>query len=250
MNPPSWTPLTEPLSLATHNVHVIHVELQVEDRLLDRLSLLLSPAEIARADRYKVPLPRRHFIACRATLRQLLAGCLNCAATEVEFEYGPHGKPALRQTGSSSTDIQFSVSHSADQALIAVATNQVVGIDLEQMDSSVRILKLADRFFSPGEAAELRGLPECDQLAGFYRGWTSKEAYLKATGHGLSFPLNKFSVALNPHQPPRLIEVVDQPDELTRWALQGLDPTPGFAAAVMFEAAPGTTLKQWSLAIE
>ncbi len=250
MNRLPWTPLTEPLPLVPQTIHAIHVPLEVDDSLLDRLKLLLSPEEVSRADRYKVPLPRRHFIACRATLRRLLATCLNCAANEVEFDYGPHGKPSLRQPASSSNSIQFSVSHSADQALIAVATNRVVGIDLEQMDSSVRILKLADRFFSTREADELRGLPDCDQLAGFYRGWTSKEAYLKATGHGLSFPLNKFSVALNPHQPPRLLEVVDQPGELTRWDLRGLDPLPGFASAVMYEAAPGTTVKQWSLVIE
>lgn len=250
MNRSSWSPLTEPLSLVPQAIHAIHVALEVDDRQLDRLKLLLSPDEVARADRYKVPLPRRHFIACRATLRRLLATCLNCAPAEVEFDYGPHGKPSLRLPTSSSNPLQFSVSHSADQALIAVAMDRVVGIDLEQIDPAVRILKLADRFFSTREANELRRLPECDQLAGFYRGWTSKEAYLKATGHGLSFPLNKFSVALNPHQAPGLIEVVDQPGELTRWDLRTLDPIPGFATAVMFEAAVETTVRQWSLAIE
>jgi 4'-phosphopantetheinyl transferase len=242
-------PLSEPLPLLQHDVHVIRIPLQVEDDTLDRLKTLLSPEEVARADRFKVPQPRRHFIVCRATLRQLLALSLNCAAKDVEFDYGPHGKPALRRSTASAVQIEFSVSHSADQALIAIALNRPIGVDIEQIDPAVRILKLATRFFSPREAAELLDLPECDQLAGFYRGWTSKESYLKATGSGLSFPLNQFSVSLNPHQPARLIEVVDQPAELDRWRILALEPAPNFAAAVLYEAtsAEPTTLHQWLL---
>ncbi|MDB5344110.1 MAG: phosphopantetheine-protein transferase [Schlesneria sp.] len=249
MTSSDWPPLSEPLPLSQHDVHVIRIPLQVEDDMLDRLKTLLSPEEVARADRFKVPQPRRHFIVCRATLRQLLASCLNYARNDVEFDYGAHGKPALRRTTAAASQIEFSVSHSADQALIAIALDRPIGVDIEQVDPAVRILKLATRFFSPREAAELINLPEGDQLAGFYRGWTSKESYLKATGSGLSFPLNKFSVSLNPHQPARLIEVVDQPAELDRWRIMALDPIPNFAAAVLYEAtsAESTTLHQWSL---
>ncbi|HEY4262842.1 MAG TPA: 4'-phosphopantetheinyl transferase superfamily protein [Schlesneria sp.] len=249
MTSSDWPRLSQPLSLSRHDVHVIRIPLQVEDNTLDRLKTMLSPEEVARADRYKVPQPRRHFIVCRATLRQLLASCLNCAANAVQFDYGPHGKPSLRRSTASDSPIEFSVSHSADQALIAITLNRQIGVDIEQIDPAVRILKLATRFFSSREAAELTNLPECDQLAGFYRGWTSKESYLKATGSGLSFPLNKFSVSLNPHQPARLFEVVDQPAELDRWQILALDPAPHFAAAVLYEAtsAEPTTLYLWSL---
>ena len=240
--------MTEPLPLSRETVHVVRVELNADDATLDRLKSFLSPDEAARADRYKVPQPRRHFIVCRAVLRQLLGACLNCDPAEVEFEYGPHGKPALRQSSTQPQRIEFSVSHSADQALIAIAVERMIGVDIERMDPTVRILKLAQRFFSPREAAELANLPETDQLAGFYRGWTCKESYLKATGFGLSFPLNKFSVSLNPHQPPALIEVVDQPTEVTRWKILSLDSTPNFSAAIMFEAQTNeaASLRQWS----
>ena len=135
------------------------------------------------------------------------------------------------------TLLDFSVSHSADLALIAIAAGRRVGVDVEQHDAKVRILKLAARFFSPREAAQLASLSEYDQLAGFYRGWTCKEAYLKATGLGLSFPLSKFTVALNPHEPASLLDVVDQPDEAARWRMQSLDVATGFSAALLVEAA-------------
>lgn len=244
-----WHPLIEPLGLSHDTIHVIRMTLQADDGQIERLRTLLSPDEVARADRYKVPLPRRHFIICRATLRRLLGSCLGCEPRDIEFDYGPQGKPALRQPNCPSR-IEFSVSHSADQALIAIAVDRQIGVDIEQMDSSVRILKLATRFFSTREASELNSLPTGDQLAGFYRGWTCKEAYLKATGFGLSFPLNKFSVSLNPHQPARLIEVIDQPDELARWQLLALDPISNFSAAVLFEANEPPRLKQWVVEID
>ena len=231
-----WPPLAQPVHVSQQTVHVVHVPLETDDGQLDRLKSVLSPDESARADRYKVPQPRRHFIACRAVLRQLLGECLNCSPGEVQFDYGNHGKPALRQSDSPSPRIEFSVSHSSDQALIALTAGRLIGVDIEQQDPSVRIMKLAQRFFSVREATELMRLPEADQQAGFFRGWTCKEAYLKATGFGLSFPLNKFSVSLDPRQPAQLLEVVNQPSELTRWRLLALDPPEGFAAAVMFEA--------------
>ena len=145
--------------------------------------------------------------------------------------------------------IEFGVSHSADLALIAIALGMRVGVDVEQHNAKVRILKLAARFFSPREAAQLASLPECDQLAGFYRGWTSKEAYLKATGFGLSFSLSKFTVGLNPREPVGLLEVVDQPDEATRWRMHSLEVAPGFSAALLVEAAAHepVDVRQWTL---
>lgn len=242
MKQTSWPPLAEPLQLSPQAVHVVHVPLEADDRQLDRLKANLSPDESKRADRYKVLRPKQHFIVCRAVLRRLLGECLNCLPSQVEFEYGNHGKPSLRRPEPSTPRIEFSVSHSADQALIALTVGRRIGVDIEQIDSSVQTLKLAQRFFSPREASELVALPEAIQLAGFYRGWTCKEAYLKATGFGLSFPLNKFSVSLDPRLPVELLEVIDQPEELNRWRLLSLDPAGGFAAAVMFEASDDVSL--------
>jgi 4'-phosphopantetheinyl transferase len=246
MSASDWRPLTEPLSLESDTIHLIRVPLAADDARIDGCRQILSADELARADRYIVPIPRRHFIVCRAALRQLLGTCIGTDPRDIAFDYGPHGKPVLRQVRTS-TRLEFSVSHSSDQALIGITQGRQLGVDIEQIDPAVRILKLATRFFSTREATELNGLPSDDQLAGFYRGWTCKESYLKATGQGLSFPLNRFSVSLNPHQPAALLEVVDLPEELSRWRLESIDILPGFAAAVLFEANGGEspTVARW-----
>ena len=248
-------------------VHVVRLNLDVPSSQVESLRSVLSHDELARADRFKFAEPRRRFIACRAALRQLLGGLLGQAATEIEFTYGLHGKPQLAtsgamvevtmQPGRSSLGLpsEFSVSHSADLALIAVCGGRRVGVDLERHDAKVRIHKLATRFFSSRESAELASLPAADQLAGFYRGWTSKEAYLKATGFGLSFPLNQFTVAMNPSQPARLLDVAEQPNrsdlgnEAARWTMHSLNVADQFSAALLVEAiaSENVLVRQWSL---
>ena len=165
------------------------------------------------------------------------------------IELLPMESSSFSSTDFDEASLDFSVSHSADLALIAIAVGRRVGVDVERHDAKVRILKLATRFFSPREAAELASLPECDQLAGFYRGWTCKEAYLKATGFGLSFPLSKFTVALNPREPVSLLEVADQPDEAARWRMHSLDVATDFSAALLVEVSSQelVSVRQWSM---
>ena len=281
MNDSNWPLLTESLPLASDIVHVVQLDLNAEPNRIESLRSVLSPDELVRADRYKFDEPRRRFIVCRAALRQLLGSSLCREAGALAFAYGPHGKPRLVPGGAvgemkapltltlSSADggegasgnasgsdtnfdeasIQFSVSHSGELAMIAIAVGRRVGVDVEQHDAKVRFLKLASRFFSLREATQLASLPECDQLAGFYRGWTSKEAYLKATGFGLSFPLSKFTVALNPREPASLLEVADLPDESSRWRMHSLGVAPGFSAALLVEASSQelVSVRQWSM---
>ena len=253
MNDLTWPPLSAPLMLSRDVAHVVRLNLDASPSQIASLRGVLSDDEVARADRFKFEEPRRRFVACRAALRQLVGGFLGREATEIEFTYGLHGKPQLA-ANDPDLPLEFSVSHSADLALIAVCCGRRVGVDLERHDAKVHIHKLATRFFSPRESAELASLPDTEQLAGFYRGWTSKEAYLKATGFGLSFSLSQFTVAMNPAEPARLIEVADEHDrvdsanEAARWSMTSLNVAEQFSAALLIEAAASENvlIHQWS----
>lgn len=43
----------------------------------------------------------------------------------------------------------------------------------------------------------MHNLPASEQLTGFYKIWTRKEAYVKALGEGISHPLDQFSVSIS-----------------------------------------------------
>jgi phosphopantetheinyl transferase len=98
------------------------------------------------------------------------------------------GKPVLGGPPGASL-VELNLSHSGDLALVAASFDRRLGIDLERIDASRSGQEIAERFFSPREIAALRALPRERQADAFFAGWTHKEAYPKARGDGLSFPL-------------------------------------------------------------
>lgn len=231
----NWTATDGTLQLHRDVVDVVHLDLKaLSPRLLEFRSIL-SADEVVRADRFKFEEPRLRFIASRAVLRLVLARSCSVATSDIAFQYGNFGKPTVRLPMDSSSPVEFNVSHSGDVALIALTTSRQLGVDVEEHDPKVRILKLARRFFSSDEASQLEGLPTSEQLAGFYKCWTSKEAYLKATGFGLSFSLGRFTVNLDPREQPGLLAVTDLPEESRRWQVITLPMGLRYSATLFVE---------------
>ena len=103
----------------------------------------------------------------------------------MEFAYLTHGKPILAKNNSH-PPLQFNVSHSHHLGLYAFAYSDYgIGIDLELIRPISNIISLAKRFFTEKEASYLESLSPQEQIETFFRFWTAKEAYLKATGEGL-----------------------------------------------------------------
>ena len=187
----------------------------------------LSGEERERAARFHFERDRGRYSVCRSALRELLAGYLDAAPEEIEFRYGEAGKPELAQ-GS----LRFNVSHSHDLALIAVAREWELGVDIERIRTGVEREGIAERFFSPGEAAVLRAMAAEERDEAFFRCWTRKEAYVKARGGGLSIPLDSFDVTLD-----RERAELSRAADAERWRMMTLDTAPGFAAALVVEAS-------------
>ena len=84
------------------------------------------------------------------------------------------------------------------------------------------------------DAIDVAGI-RAERPAAFFDGWTRKEAYIKAIGEGLAYPLERFSVSLSPHAPAKLEDVRDDPAEVERWSLAALAAAFGYAAALAIE---------------
>ncbi len=166
----------------------------------------------------------------------------------IAFRYGGWGKPGLDEARDGD-GLQFNLSHSGDLALLAVARGRRLGIDVEAVRPMADAGPIAARFFSPRECERFRRLPESEQLAAFFRCWTRKEAYMKATGAGMSMPLDQFDVTLSPGEPPALLRVEGLPDEPSRWSYRDLDPGPGYLAALAVEGT-GWRLRGFDLAAD
>lgn len=189
-------------ALADDEVHVWQVALDLPGPQLDAGWQLLDPPERERAQRYRFARDRSRFVAGRGQLRAMLARYLGGAPAEVAFSYTTYGKPLLAGPGAAA--LHFNVAHSADRALIAICRSRPVGVDIEHIQPTIAAAGLAAAFFAPEEQAALQGLGSQAMIQTFFRLWACKEAYSKAHGQGLSLPLDRFAIALDPG-PARLL---------------------------------------------
>lgn len=187
---------------------------------------LLSAAERERAARFKFEKDRRLYTGAHAALRSILAGYLNVALADLQFETGPRGKPRLALTFTEDK-LEFNLSHSHEVALIAVTREREIGVDVERIREDFGFAEVAKRYFTAKEVSAIEALPEDLRRRAFYQCWTSKEAFLKAMGVGLSGELDEVEIVLDGDGP------VEVKSTLAQWSLRELNPCAGYVGAVV-----------------
>jgi 4'-phosphopantetheinyl transferase len=212
---------------------------------LDRLPPVLlagplSADERERAGRFRFDRDRRRFVAARGLLRLVLGRTLGLDPAGLRFAYGPRGKPSLAD----GPGLGFNVSHSGGLALLAFAWDRELGVDVEEEREVKEAADIARRYFSHRESEELLRLPEGERKAAFFRCWTRKEAFIKATGDGLSRALDAFDVTLRPGEPARLLRVEGEPGAKSRFWIEDLRPAPGFAGALAVDGARARVVRR------
>jgi len=212
------------------NVHVWLISLTICDVDLARLAQVLDDEERRRANAYRLTDCRRRFIAARGFLREVLRSYQLVSPRDVRFRYGPKGKPVL----DNDTELQFNLSHSGVVASIAVTQGRRLGIDVEVIRHDLDFLGLAHRFFSPSEAARIEQARDSERALAFFAHWTCKEAYLKASGDGLSLYLDRFAVVASLDHAHVELETEDEGSR-SRWSVRRLQLADGLAAAIAVE---------------
>jgi 4'-phosphopantetheinyl transferase len=212
----------------------------LKDADLSAMIHLLSAEERGRADRFGVREARRQFVFGRVLIRQIFGACLNCEPGMVSFGCQLRGKPFLIQH-TRAGDFRFNLSHSGGLAVMALARGREVGVDIERVQVFDDWPVLAGRIFSPQELCELRSLPDAQQQEAFFAGWTRKEAYLKATGIGLTDDLAAIEVSLTPGKAPQLLRLPTGPEDHRLWGIRSLPLPSGFAGALVFSASSSGT---------
>ena len=154
---------------------------------------VLDAMERGRARRFMRRTDCHRFILAHAALRLFLAGCLGAEPTTVRYESGVSGKPRL---AAGLAPLEFNLSHSEELALVAVARQRAVGVDVERLRDVPEALGIADVYFSRPEREELHSLRPSERREAFLRCWTRKEAVTKASGEGLGTPIDSSEVDL------------------------------------------------------
>jgi len=234
-----WEPRASAPVLRPGEVHIWRWRLGEQRADIDELDNYLDQEERRRAHQFHFFRDREHFIVSHGILRLILGSYLGMLPDHVQFLYGTFGKPEL-DPQSCPSYLSFNISHSAGLALLAVTTGAQVGIDVERIRLDMAYEEIVAQFFSAREIAMLRALPVEMRAEAFFYGWTRKEAYIKAKGYGLSLPLDRFTVSLDPTA-AELLDVADDPRDRERWLLHSLIPGAGYAAALAVNE-PGATM--------
>ena len=193
----------------------------------------LSPDECQRLTQYHRLRDRDRFLCSRGGLRYLLASYLQQSPTDIQLTYGTQGRPALANPAAA---LHFNVAHSGDWVIWAFSHSPQVGVDVEVLKPRRRLQALIQKCLTPEERLALSG-PPATQLNRFLAMWTVKEAHLKAIGLGLSYPLQKVQVAIEP-EPAIVYPAVCSTSAATAWQVKLWQPDNTAIAAVCVGQSP------------
>lgn len=185
----------------SHDVEVLLIDHTTLDSNDGDVSLL-PPDERDRYRSYQVTTRGRQFSRSRMALRQLLAARCGLSPQDIQFSYGPNGKPALQLDSAGSGHYHFNLSHSRRFTGIAIASHPI-GLDIECPLPIELSPMLLEQVLSPRENALADQMSEQQRMDWFYQCWVTKEALLKASGFGITVGMHKIDLGAKPPFPAR-----------------------------------------------
>ncbi|PEX82759.1 4'-phosphopantetheinyl transferase Sfp [Bacillus cereus] len=193
---------------------------------------LLNDVEREKANSYYHSADRARFIIGCVISRLVLGKLLSISPVQVPINRMcpvcklQHGRPQLPEGMP-----QISVSHSGEWVVVAFTKSAPVGIDVEQMNSNVDIMKMAEGVLTDIEIAQVMKLPDEQKLEGFLTYWTRKEAVLKATGEGLLIPPLEITVSA-PNDSPKLLNFNDRQELVENTMMEDVSPGLDYMASI------------------
>lgn len=155
---------------------------------IERLTPRLADDEIARARALSDRTVREEWLATHIALRLLIERACGGQWRRVDFTRDERGKPRL-----DGAPITFSLSHAPGLALIAIAREGAIGVDIERMRTVRIAVARRDRIRAAGAGTCLEPLPDADD-ASFLQAWVRLEAFAKAEGCGIGRLLTRLGI--------------------------------------------------------
>lgn len=197
-------------------IHIWSIDLNNYICQSENLYNILIDDECERANALTHKEDKSFFVVTKGIVRKILSLYTNIMPHCIKFAYNDCGKPYVSNQKDAS-NLYFNISHSENFALCIIAWDREVGIDIEKIRYLDNYKSIARQFFSSEEYLNLTSLPPKSQIKAFFKYWTRKEAFIKATGRGLSYPLNKFTVSLKPNEPAVLYKLNESIQKPINW---------------------------------
>ncbi len=215
------------LLLEENKVHVWVIKKDSITKFLEYYRDLLSIDEKKKSKTFRFYKDRNTYILARGALRLLLSKYLKIHPKNIIFNYCAFGKPKIKYD----CTMKFNVSHSGEMIVIAFCNDYDIGIDVEYIKKDFNVLEIVNNYFSKQEISALHKIPKNQQTEAFFRGWTRKEAFIKAKSQGLSFPLDSFSISMDSDDNAELYETAWDKNEKNLWNIVPFDTYKDYKAA-------------------
>jgi 4'-phosphopantetheinyl transferase len=229
-----WPPAPMEPGLLDEQVHLWLAPLNLMVSHMDELRCLLSLNELERSEHFHFTEDFNRFIVTRGMLRIILGRYLKMPPGQLQLSYGFYGKPFLAKRYGEG-EIHFNLSHSGNIALYCVTRGRKVGIDIEHVQPIPEADQLVERFFCAKEKAVFCNLSADEFPEAFFQYWTRKEAFIKARGEGLTFPLDRFDVSMVSDTTE--LRFVEDSGKVSCWSFYELSPEYDYVATLVVEGS-------------
>jgi 4'-phosphopantetheinyl transferase len=213
--------------LGINELEIWHGKVTAEDAHYQAYWRVLDEAEQTQARKFKNALLHQRYVEIHGRLRNLLAQMLKQSPEKIRIKKAEHGKPYLADY----PELAFNLSHSADRVMIAVGWRCQLGVDIEVCKQRINVSGLVNKCFAEEEAAYWTQLPETKKNQEFYRFWTRKEAFVKATGQGIALGLN--NCVINTENTAQFLRVPDLCGQASAWHVLDIDLGEGIFCALV-----------------
>lgn len=176
-----------------HPLQLYFLAWEGEEALYEKIFHLLSDEEKQRAQTFHFEKDRQQFVFTRGVLKTLLGSVLKLENHLLSITYTEKGKPIIDDANS----LNFNVSHSEKQSLIAISSTAELGVDVERMESQRSVDSITSKYFTEAEQSYIFKNDSKSKLEKFYQLWTAKESLLKAQGSGLGSSLNEVEISVS-----------------------------------------------------
>jgi 4'-phosphopantetheinyl transferase len=154
----------------------------------------LDGEERAQADRFKLGLDRAAYVAAHALLRMTLSAVTGAEPRLWRFASDAQGRPCLTPPN----ELRFSLSHCRRFVACAVRRGADIGIDIEDLSRPESQWGDALDFLPDCERKSLEGVDGSARRDRFFRLWTVREAFAKATGMGMAKAFEAVEFSIDP----------------------------------------------------
>jgi 4'-phosphopantetheinyl transferase len=220
------------IEIEDNQVHVWQARIDNSSVYSEDTSSTLSQDERERAHKFQFQKDREHFILRHYQLRLILSKYCGCQPHEIKFRYNSYKKPFIFMP--EFKEIKFNISFSHDLMLVGLNRHKDIGIDIEKVHEIHDLETVAVNNFS---SRELKILNETlDKTKTFFKIWTRKEAFIKATGKGMYYPLKTFCVNINSTGNCEHLVIFNRPIRSKQWRIAELNTSEGYIASLAIKS--------------